>query len=198
VEARTRERGFRVLQNIAAANAGAVTHLSAAGYERVGVSQRMRAALDALPAPLDAPVRRFDLDAEGAAIHALIDGAFGEADDSIPLSHSTWRAETAARSEPAFRLALDDEAGLVGAAVGERWEDGVGYVAQLAVVRHARSRGHGRALLLALLHAFRDAGLSVAELSVAGTNAPATGLYESAGMAPDFCAERWELSRSAA
>jgi mycothiol synthase len=198
VEVRTRERGFRVLQNIVAANAAAGEHLRTAGYERVGVGQRMRAALEDLPAPLDAPVRRFDLDAEGAVVHELLDGAFGEAEDSVPLTYSTWRAETAARSEAAFRLALDDDAGLVGAAVGERWEDGVGYVAQLAVAHRARGRGHGRALLLALLHAFRDAGLSVAELSVAGTNAPATGLYESAGMAPDFRAERWELSRSTA
>ena len=36
----------------------------------------------------------------------------------------------------------------------------------------------------------------MAELSVAGTKVPATGLYESAGLSLDFRAERWELSRS--
>jgi len=32
-----------------------------------------------------------------------------------------------------------------------------------------------------------------AELSVAGANAAATGLYESAGMTPDLASERWQL-----
>lgn len=42
----------------------------------------------------------------------------------------------------------------------KRWENGVGYVTQLAVARRARARGHGRALPLALLNAFRDYAVS--------------------------------------
>ena len=194
VEARTRERGLPIWQNVVSANVAAVEHLRAAGYERVQQYQRMRGALADVPATPGAAVRHFDLDAEGAAIHELVERAFGEIERNAPQSFESWQAETAAGSEPAFRLALDDEHGLAGVAIGHRWEDGVGYVAQLAVARRARGRGHGRALLLALLDAFRDAGLTTAELSVAGTNAPATGLYESAGMTPDFRAERWELT----
>jgi ribosomal protein S18 acetylase RimI-like enzyme len=123
----------------------------------------------------------------------LIETAFGEIAFDTPLPYATWRAEVEAKSDPAFRLALDDEAGPVAAAVGERWEGDVGYVAQLAVAARGRGHGHGRALLLALLNAFRDAGLTAAELSVAGANASATGLYESAGMTADFGSERWQL-----
>lgn len=196
-ETRMRERGFRMRQDVNAADESAVEHLRAAGYRRIQVYQRMRASIRDVPPPLDAPVRPFDLDAEGGAVHDLIEQAFGEIAANSSRSFENWRAETAARSEPAFRLALDDDQGLVGAAIGERWEEGIGYVAQLAVARRGRGRGYGRALLLALLDAFRAAGLPAATLSVAGTNAPATGLYESAGMSPDFRAERWELSRSA-
>ena len=196
-EARMRERGFVVAQPVVSANAAAIAHLQAAGYERRQVYQRMTAALDAVPAPpAGAPVRRFDLDGEGRAVHALIEAAFADIEANTPQRYQTWQAEVAARSEPALRLALDDGDRLAAAAVGERWEDGIGYVRQLAVARRARGRGHGRTLLLALLDAFRAAGLTSAELSVAGTNAPATGLYESAGMRPGFRSERWELTRA--
>jgi len=195
VERRMRERGFPVTQGIIAANAAAAEHLRAAGWERVQVYRRMAADLrgDVVPPPRDVPVRRFDLAAEGPAVHDLIETAFGEIAFNPPAPYANWHAEVEAKSEPAFRLALDDERGLVAAAVGERWEGGVGYVGQLAVAARARGRGHGRALLLALLNAFRDDGLTTAELSVAGTNAAATGLYESAGMTPDFGSERWQL-----
>lgn len=193
VERRMRERGFRMRQDLSPVGTTAVEHLRAAGYERIQVYQRMRASMQDVPAPLDAPVRLFDLTAEGAVVHELVEEAFGEIAANSAQSFESWRAETAAGSEPAFRLALDDDRGLVGVAIGQRRQESIGYVAQLAVARRARGRGHGRALLLALLDAFRRAGLPAAALSVAATNAPATGLYESAGMRPDFRAERWEL-----
>jgi len=194
VEARTRERGFPVCQQVIPANPGAVAHLRAAGYEPIQFHQRMLAALDDVPAAPAAPVRRFDLQAEGRALHELFEEAFAQIPNNEPRSYESWYSDVAARSEPMFRLALDDEQGLVGLAIGERWEDGAGYVAQLAVAR--RGRGHGRTLLLTLMDAFRTAGLRTAELSVAGTNAPATGLYESVGFRPHFRIERWELTRS--
>jgi len=194
VEARTRERGFPVCQQVIPANPGAVAYLRAAGYEPIQFHQRMLAALDDVPAAPAAPVRRFDLEAEGRALHELFEEAFAQIPNNEPRSYESWYSDVAARSEPMFRLALDDEQGLVGLAIGERWEDGAGYVAQLAVAR--RGRGHGRTLLLTLMDAFRTAGLRTAELSVAGTNAPATGLYESVGFRPHFRIERWELTRS--
>ncbi len=196
IEARTRELGHRVAQQVISANAGAVAHLGAAGYERAQVYQRMRASLDAVPAPpAGVAARRFGLEREGPAVHELIELAFSEIEGNTAQSFARWNAEVAAGSEPRLRLVIDDDEGLAAAAVGELWEDAVGYVKQLAVAPRARGRGHGRALLLTLLHAFRAAGMTTAELSVAGTNVPATGLYEAAGMTPDVRIERWDLSR---
>jgi mycothiol synthase len=194
VEARTRERGFPVCQQVIPANAAAVAHLRAAGYEPIQSHQRMRAPLGDLPAAPAAPVWRFDLEAEGRAMHELFEEAFAQIPNNEPRSYESWYSDVSTRSEPMFRLALDDAHGLVGLAIGERWEDGAGYIAQLAVAR--RGHGHGRTLLLALIDAFRAAGLRTAELSVAGTNVPATGLYESVGLRPDFRIERWQLTRS--
>lgn len=196
IERRHRERGFVVQQGIIAANRAAAEHLRAAGWERVQVYQRMRADLRSgrvPPPPADAALRRLDLATEGPAAHELIETAFAEIAFNSSQSYANWRAEAEAKCDPAFRLALDDEQGLVAAAIGERWEGDIGYVGQLAVAARGRGRGHGRALLLAMLDAFRGAGLASAELSVAGSNTPATGLYESAGMAADFASERWLL-----
>ena len=196
IEARTRELGYRVAQQVVAANAGAVEHLTAAGYECAQIHQRMRAPLDAVPAPPDVVTRRFDLEREGRAVHALFDAAFSEIEGNAAQSYETWHAEVQIGCEPPFRLVIDDDEGLAAAALGDRWDNGVGYVKQLAVAPRARGRGHGRALLLVLMDAFRSEGMTTAELSVAGTNAPATGLYESVGMTPDVRVDIWQLTRS--
>ena len=128
-EARLRECGFPLRQVLFSACADGVEHLRTAGYERVQIFHRLRADLDAVPPPLAARVRRFDLDAEGEAIHALIEAAFTEIAFNVPQSYAAWRAEQVAGSVPAFRLAIDDDEGLAGAAVGYRWEGGVGFVA---------------------------------------------------------------------
>ena len=197
IERRMGERGFTLQQGIVSANRAAAEHLVAAGWERVQTYQRMRADLRTTavvaPPPAIERVRRFDLDAEGSALHALIETAFSEIAFNAPQSFLSWHAEVSAKSEPEFRLALDDAEGLVATAIGQRWEDGVGYVSRVAVAPRARGRGYGRAVLLALLDAFRAAGLTTAELSVAGTNMQATGLYESVGMAFDYASERWRL-----
>jgi ribosomal protein S18 acetylase RimI-like enzyme len=65
-------------------------------------------------------------------------------------------------------------------------------VAELGVAPRARGRGHGRTLLMALLAAFRRAGLTTAELSVHGANRGAAQLYESVGMRAGWEAQRWE------
>jgi ribosomal protein S18 acetylase RimI-like enzyme len=81
---------------------------------------------------------------------------------------------------------------VAGAALGERWDGGLGYVAQLGVAPRARGHGHGRTLLLALFEAFRADGLRRVELSVHGANRGAARLYESVGMTASWEAQRWE------
>ena len=191
-ERRMRERGQPLSQGVFSDNLRAVEHLRAAGYERKRIFHRMRVATDALPPPDGrAAVRRFDLDAEGAAVHAFIEVAFSEIEGNDPEPFDEWMMWVSRSCTPQYLLAVDDEEGLAAAAVGARVED-VGFVAEIATARRARGRGHGRTLLLTLGKAFRDDGVPIMELGVHGGNTPALGLYEGIGMTPDFRAERWE------
>ena len=90
-------------------------------------------------------------------MHALIQDAFAEIDGHEFQPLERWRAKTIGKDghDPSLWQLLEDDEGLAGAALGERWEDGTGYVAELAVAGRARGRGHGRALLLGLFEAFR-------------------------------------------
>jgi ribosomal protein S18 acetylase RimI-like enzyme len=191
-EARALERGEEIRQPIAAGNAVGIEHLRAAGYEPEHVYLRLNADLEDVPHPAgDLAIRRFDLETEGREIHELIEAAFTEIPGNVPESYERFHLSVDSRSEPPFRLAADLDGRLAGVATGQRWENGAGYVAILATASGARGRGVGRELLLAMLDAFRREGLTRAELSVHGTNAPATGLYESVGMKPGWRSERW-------
>jgi mycothiol synthase len=193
-EARAAERGTAVLRQFAAgSNDAARAHLRSAGYAPAQHYFRLRADLATVPAAPAPPLRTFTAEDE-AAVHALIQEAFAEIEGHQHQPLETWRAKTIGneRHDPSLWLLLEDDEGLAGVALGERWEDGTGYVAELAVAPRARGRGHGRTLLLALFEAFRQAGLAHAELSVHGRNRGALRLYESVGMRPTWQAERWE------
>jgi mycothiol synthase len=194
-EARAVERGTATVRQFAAgANDSGRGLLRAAGYAPAQLYFRLRADLADVPPAPPAALRAFDVTRDEAAVHALIQDAFAEIDghDFQPLER--WRAKTIDKAghDPSLWQLLEDDDGLAGAALGERWEDGTGYVAELAVAARARGRGHGRALLLGLFEAFRRAGLEHAELSVHGRNRGALRLYESAGMRTTWQAERWE------
>ena len=193
-EARAAERGTEVLRQFAfGGNDGARRHLSEAGYEPAQRYFRLRAGLADVPPAPDVPMRTFQ-PADEAAVHRLIQEAFEEIEGNTPQALDEWRSKGPAKPghDPALWLLLEDDEGLAGAALGERWEDGIGYVAELGVAARARGRGYGRALLLGLFAAFRRAGLRHAELSVHGRNRGALALYESAGMRTVWEAERWE------
>jgi mycothiol synthase len=198
-EARAAERGTAVLRQFAyGTNDGARRHLRDAGYEPVQHYFRLRADLADAPAAPEAPLRTFQ-PADEAAVYRLIQDAFAEIDGFERQPLEQWRARTLAKEghDDSLWLLLEDAEGLAGAALGERWEDGTGYVAELAVAARARGRGHGRALLLGLLDVFRRAGLTHGELSVHGRNRSALRLYESVGMRPTWEAERWEKALGA-
>ena len=193
-EARAAERGTDVLRQFAfGGNDGARRHLSEAGYEPAQRYFRLRAGLADVPPAPDVPMRTFQ-PADEAAVHRLIQDAFEEIEGNTPQTFDEWRSKGPAKPghDPALWLLLEDDEGLAGAALGERWEDGIGFVAELGVAARARGRGYGRALLLGLFAAFRRAGLRHAELSVHGRNRGALALYESAGMRTVWEAERWE------
>ena len=193
-EARASERGTAVLRQFAyGANDGARRHLREAGYAPAQHYFRLRADLGQAPGPADVPLRPFEA-ADAEAVHRLIEDAFTEIDGHTPMTLEEWHAKGVAKAghDPSLWLLAEDDDGLVGAALGERWESATGYVAELAVAARARGRGLGRALLLGLFAAFRRAGLTHAELSVHGRNRGALALYESVGMRSTWEAERWE------
>ena len=192
-EARAAERGTAVLRQMAfGANDGARAHLREAGYEPVQQYFRLRADLADVPPAPELPLRTFEAGDE-ASVHRLVQDAFSEIDGNVEQTLEEWRAKGTGRAnhDPSLWLLLEDDEGLAGAALGDRWDEATGYVAELAVAARARARGYGRGLLLALLGAFRRAGLRHAELSVHGRN-PALALYESVGLRRVWEAERWE------
>jgi mycothiol synthase len=194
-EARASERGTAVLRQFAAgSNDRAREHLRAAGYAPAQHYYRLRADLDQVAGAPAALLRTFAGERDEAAVHALVQEAFSEIEGHEFQPLETWRAKTIGKEghDPALWLLLEDDDGLTGVALGERWEGGTGYVAELGVARRARGHGHGRTLLLGLFEAFRRAGLAHAELSVHGRNRGALRLYESVGMRPTWQAERWE------
>jgi ribosomal protein S18 acetylase RimI-like enzyme len=193
-EARASERGTSVLRQFAyGTNVGARRLLSAAGYAPAQHYFRLRADLAEVPAPSEVALREFEPGDE-AAVHRLIDDAFADIEGHTPTTLEEWRAKGIAKAghDPRLWLVAEDEEGLAGAALGERWENDTGYVAELGVAARARGRGLGSALLLGLFAAFRRAGLTHAELSVHGRNRGALALYESVGMRSTWEAERWE------
>lgn len=195
-EARAAERGVAVLRQFVGGSAeSSATLLERAGYEAVQRYYRMRVDLAEAPsAGAVGGVRPFDPVRDSEAVHAVVQEAFAEVEGSRPQALGDWRDRHLGKdgAEPALWRVLEDDEGLAGVAVNERWEGGVGYVDQLAVAGRARGRGHGRALLLASFDAFRAAGLEASVLSVHGRNAQAARLYRSVGMRAVWEARRWE------
>ena len=200
-ETRAAERGSATVRQFAAgSNERARSLLRAAGYAPAQLYFRLRADLDAVPVAPAVTLREFDGARDETAVHALIQDAFAEIDGHEFQPLDRWRAKTIAKDghDPSLWRLLEDDEGLAGAALGERWQDGTGYVAELAVAGRVRGQGHGRALLLGLFEAFRGAGLAHAELSVHGRNRGALRLYESTGMRTTWQAERWEKALGSA
>jgi mycothiol synthase len=195
-EARALERGEALVrQYVPNSNEGARAQLLSAGYWPAYSYFRMRMDLADAPAPRDdVPVRAFSRGPDDAPVHALVEDAMAGVAGNEPRSLESWQAAKVDKEgwDPALWLLHEDAGGLAAVVLCERWDDGVGYVDYLAVASRARGQGLGRALLLHGLAALRNAGLTVAELSVQGENASATRLYESVGMHPVWTIERWE------
>ena len=194
-EARALERGEALVrQFVPISNEAARAQLLTAGYWPAYSYFRMRMDLADAPPPEDVPVRTFNRGPDDAPVHALVEDAMVGVAGNEPRSLESWQAAKVDKEgwDPSLWLLHEDAGGLAAVVLCERWEDGVGYVDYLAVAARARGQGLGRALLLHGLAALRDAGLTVAELSVQGENASATRLYESVGMRPVWTIERWE------
>ncbi len=71
---------------------------------------------------------------------------------------------------------------LVGISMGRTWDDGTGWISQLAVAKDERGNGLGRALLRESLRARRDGGANALGLSVQAQNRAALQMYLDAGL----------------
>jgi mycothiol synthase len=203
-EARAAERGTTRLRQFTS-GAGARAHLEPAGYEVAQRYYRMRAELDDLPTERSGDeraargrsatpgIRPFDPERDAGAVHAVVQEAFAEIEGNVEQTFPEWRAKRMEKdgADPSLWRVAEDDEGILGASVNERW-DGAGYVDQLAVARRARRRGLGRALLVASFDGFREAGLPAAVLNVHGHNDSAAALYRSVGMESVWEAQRFE------
>lgn len=74
---------------------------------------------------------------------------------------------------------------IVGAAMGRTWNDGTGWISQLATAKDERGRGLGRAMLLDALRRRVAAGATSLGLGVQATNETALKLYLDCGLHVD-------------
>ncbi|MDP9294799.1 MAG: GNAT family N-acetyltransferase, partial [Actinomycetota bacterium] len=135
-EARAAQTGVAVLrQFIPVGNEAARALLRAAGYRPVQLYSRLRLDLASAPETPAAPVRRFERERDERAVYDLVQAAFAEIEGNAPQTLEAWLGSGVLRQgwDPALWLVLEDAEGLAGAVLGERWEGGVGYVAELAV-----------------------------------------------------------------
>lgn len=198
-ERRAGEQRLPLRQYIASSNGAAGELLRRNGYAVTHHYWRMMVDLAERPAapvlPDGVELRPFRLGTDDRAVHALVQAAFSEIEGNIHHDWEQWRVRSIESSsfDPRWWFVAwsgDDIAGVV---LSEHWVDeDIGWVGQLAVAAAWRGRGLGRALLLAALAAFFDAGVQRAALSVHGENERASRLYESVGMRPAWRHDRFE------
>jgi ribosomal protein S18 acetylase RimI-like enzyme len=134
--------------------------------------------------PSEVAIARFRPGADDAAVHALIyvDAAWGEVRGHTQRSLEAWRCTLT----PEYRgwVARRDERP-VGWVAGRVFDDGRGWVEQLAVARSARGLGLGRALLLHSLAELCARGATSLATGVQAENENAIGLYRDVGFEVD-------------
>jgi GNAT superfamily N-acetyltransferase len=150
-----------------------------------------RPASDPLPAPIwpaGFDITPFRLGIDDTDLHALIYSVWTDVPGHTDRPFDEWRSLVLAHEsfDPHLvvlaRWAGGDRA-IGGVAICRTFPSGVGWVSQLAVGRHARGIGLGRALLHEALGRLRMTGVPVLGLSVEAVNETALGLYRSAGLA---------------
>lgn len=192
-EMQERARGQAHRQWIAAENTSGRTLLLGAGYHLTRSYLRMARGLTAGPGrshgATDVAVRRLDIAADAARLHELDAESFASVPDYEPESLETFRREHlhAPDIDPSLSFVAERGGAAAGFLLARRWDEpAVGFVDLLAVHPDHQRRGVGRALLERAFAAFTAAGLTEAQLSVAGDNPPALALYAQVGLAPRF------------
>jgi ribosomal protein S18 acetylase RimI-like enzyme len=140
---------------------------------------RLAGAAPAPDWPAGVTVRTADLDADAAAVHALLELAFrGSPDEEQPYDAwlSWWTGDP--EFDPGSWFLAEAAGELAGVALC--WSSG--FLKDLAVHPAQRRRGIGRALLLHVFRELRSRGAPSVSLKVDAANRGAVRLYERAGM----------------
>jgi ribosomal protein S18 acetylase RimI-like enzyme len=181
------ERGRHEVHSYAR-DARRIAWLEASGFTHRRSFFDLHRGVDPPPAPAVWPtgvaVARYRPAEDDAAVHALIydEAAWDEVPGHTRRSLEAWRSTLT----PEYRawIARRDEHP-VGWVAGRVFEDGRGWVEQLAVARSARGLGLGRALLLHSLAELCTRGATSLATGVQGENENAIGLYRDVGFAVD-------------
>lgn len=190
-------------QGVHRADATAAATLAAAGFTLATTFHRMSIDLDG-PVPVPplssaVRVRRSDADeADLRAAHRIREESFAEHFGNVARSYEEWKQGLDARSDVDFsQLWLAELGGEpVGMLLGSdamKEDLDAGFVLTLGVLKPARGRGLGRALLLTAFEEMRLRGRRSVALHVDEANVTdAVGLYESVGMHRALSFDVWE------
>ena len=142
-------------------------------------------------------VREFDR-ADAEAIHRLIyvEAGWAEVPGHPERDFGEWRRIfITEHTVPAQQVIAWRGDRVVGVAMGRTWDDGTGWISQLATAKDERGRGLGRALLLEALRRRIAGGATSLGLSVQAANDRALNLYLQAGLTIDREFRTYEAPR---
>jgi ribosomal protein S18 acetylase RimI-like enzyme len=131
--------------------------------------------------------REFDI-ADLEAIHHLIyvDAGWADVPGHPHRDFAEWRRIfITEHTVPAQQVIAWRGERIVGIAMGRTWDDGTGWISQIATAKDERGRGLGRAMLLEALRRRVAAGASSLGLSVQAANEAALRMYLDAGLQID-------------
>lgn len=170
---------------IAAIEAAGWTHEKSAFDLIVEVTPELRFADPMWPAGV--AVRDLDV-ADAAAIHRLIylDAGWAEVPGHPERGLEEWRRIFITdHTVPSQQVIAWRDERIIGVAMGRTWDDGTGWISQLATAKDERGRGLGRAMLLEALRRRVAAGATSLGLSVQAANRGALKMYLEAGLELD-------------
>ena len=137
--------------------------------------------------PAGIVVRDFAPD-DAEAVHRLIyvDAGWAQVPGHPNREFDEWRRIfITEHTIPAQQVIARRDGRIVGVAMGRTWDDGTGWISQLATAKDERGRGLGRAMLLEALRRRVAAGATSLGLSVQAENRGALRLYLDAGLKID-------------
>jgi len=189
-EGRERAHGHpRYRQWVAATNASARELLTRAGYAKARSYWRLVRPLEGVGVPAPPPaglhLRSVEVERDAPSLHALDAASFAGAPDYSPESLELFREEhlEAHDFDAGLSVVAERQGRIVAFLLARRRdEEGVGFVAILAVDPEHQRRGIGSILLQSAFAGFAVAGLREAMLMVASDNPQALRVYERVGM----------------